>query len=146
MKVKRIVGSCLLCASLLGLWSCKDKDDVMPVRYYEFSSNDVVIDSKASEVEIGITNVEALGGEWNIVNATVTDDIRVDSVVYNKGGVDADYPSKLAWGWFKVQKVDNGRSMKIHVDANEGGERRMVVSIGSLMDCGYFTLTQKGRE
>ncbi|WP_455665591.1 hypothetical protein [Phocaeicola sp.] len=132
----------LVCVSLLCLWSCKDKDDVMPVRYYEFSNNDVVIDSEASDVEVGITNVEALGLDWHIINATVTDDIRVDSVINNKGN--GDLSSELAWEWFSVQKADNRKSVKIHVDANNGGERTLVVCIGSFMDYGYFTLIQKG--
>lgn len=135
----------LVCVSLLCVWSCKDKDDVMPMRYYEFSNNDVVVDNEASDVEVGITNVEALGVDWHIIDATVTDDVCVDCVINNKGTVDGDFSSGLAWGWFNIQKSDNGKSVKIHVDANNnGGKRTLVVCIGSFMDYGCLTLIQKG--
>lgn len=136
----------LACISLLCLGSCKDYDDGIPFQVYEFSDNNVIVGSEASDVEIGITNINKLEKDWHIAKIHVTDDFRRDSLIHEATSLEElgdTFPTSVKWEWLTVRRTDNGKSLSIHVDENTGGQRKMVVEIGSLFDHGIFVLNQE---
>ena len=136
--------------SLLNLAGCQDKDDVIPARNYEFSSEVIRIGKEAAEVEIMVVNADELNPDWNLCRAEVTDDACGDGsveLVENECIITSDgftdYSPVFQWGWFRIEKVDD-KLIKIHVDENKGGKRKVIVFIGAIMDSGTFTIIQEG--
>lgn len=153
--MKRILLFLLLANLLLYLGSCENDDDSLPIRQYEFSNNHIVVSKEATDIEVAVTNADQLGRDWRITEASVTDDVRSDSTIHNvqypvydaEGDFKyEDLSPTLEWGWFKIRKAEDGRSLQIHVDENRGGERSLSIFMGSLMDYGNIYLTQEGTK
>lgn len=153
--MKRVLLFLLSANLLLCLGSCANDDDPLPMRQYEFSDNHMVVGKEAADIEVVVTNADELGYGWWISEVGVTDDIRTDSIIHNvqypvydaEGNFRYEgFSSALEWGWFKIRKANEGRSLQIHVDENRGGERSLSISMGLLMDHGNIYLTQEGTK
>lgn len=136
--------------SLLNLVGCKDNDDVIPARKYEFSSEEIKIGEAAADIEIAVVNADERNPDWNLCRAEVTDDVCGDGSVelvenecITTSDGFTDYSPVFQWGWFRIEKVDD-KLIKIHVDENKGGQRKVIVFIGAIMDSGAFTIIQEG--
>lgn len=140
--------SILLC--IIGISSCNEYDDGIDMHPYEFSENNVVVDSKATDLSITIKNANKWGTHWSIIGAFVIDENGNRKDIDNDWIVDpsSEYGNKMLSPvfqkeWFKISYADEGHTLKVHADENEGGERKLIISICSIEGEGIFYLTQK---
>lgn len=147
---RQLIMNMLLCSVFM--ISCNKDYDCIESKPYQFSENNVIVNSEASQLLITIENIDKAGKQWSVLSATVTDEVYQDSVFENDWIIDpsSEYSNQILSpifqkAWFDIRRINEGQTLSIGVTRNVGAERKLSVAITDGLGGGYgtFNLTQK---